>query len=107
MISTPHILAVDLGKFNSAFCWYEVSSKATTFRTVATSEAEFREALQRQPGVTVVVEACSPAEWVHDLAVSLGQTALVTSSDGPMSVSDIPVSVSDSPMSVGPPPSSE
>jgi hypothetical protein len=42
MISTPHILAVDLGKFNSVFCWYEVSTKATAFRTVATNDAEFR-----------------------------------------------------------------
>jgi transposase len=49
-----------------------VSTKSTTFRTVSTAEAEFREQFLRQPGVTVVVEACSPAGWVHDLGVSLG-----------------------------------
>ena len=36
-INTPHILAIDLGKFNSVFCWYEVSPQKTEFRTVTTS----------------------------------------------------------------------
>ena len=62
-------------------CWYEVSSKATIFRTVSTNENAMREALLRQPGVTVVVEACSPAYWVHDLAVSLGLAVLVANTN--------------------------
>ena len=81
MISTSTILAIDLGKFNSVLCWYDVSTKSTTFRTVPTSEVEFRQALLRQPDVTVVVEACSPAGWVHDLAVSLGLTVLVANTN--------------------------
>jgi transposase len=48
---------------------------------VATNDAEFREALQRQPDVTVVVEACSPAGWVHDLAASIGLTVLVANTN--------------------------
>jgi hypothetical protein len=71
------ILAIDLGKFNSVFCWYDPISKATEFRTVPTHEPEVREALLRQPNVTVVVEACSAAGWVHDIAVSLGLKVLV------------------------------
>ena len=75
------ILAIDLGKFNSVFCWYDPATKASTFRTVRTGEAEFREVLLRQPVVTVAVEACSPAGWVHDLAVSMGLTVLVANTN--------------------------
>ncbi len=31
------ILAIDLGKFNSVFCWYEPDSRSSTFRSVATT----------------------------------------------------------------------
>jgi len=55
-IDTLHILAIDIGKFNNVFCWYEVSWKRTEFRTVPTCPAKMR-----QLGVTVVIEACSPA----------------------------------------------
>ena len=42
-ITTPAVLAVDLGKFNSVFCWYDLATKATVFRTVP-STPEKREA---------------------------------------------------------------
>jgi len=45
------ILAIDLGKFNSVFCWYDPANKSATFRTVRAGEAEFREDLLRQPVV--------------------------------------------------------
>ena len=51
------ILAIDLGKFNSVFCWFDPNSKATEFRTVPTCDSQFRESLLRQPDVTVVIEA--------------------------------------------------
>jgi transposase len=75
------ILAIDLGKFNSVFCWYDPALKAFSFRTIPTSEANFREALLRQPDVTVVVEACSPAGWVYDLAVLLELKVLVANTN--------------------------
>ncbi len=75
------ILAIDLGKFNSVLCWYDVSSKKTEFRTVPTNDRAMREALLRQPGVTVIVEACSPAGWVHDLCVELGLAVLVANTN--------------------------
>jgi hypothetical protein len=37
MIPTNTILAVDLGKFKSVCCWYDLATKATTFRAIATS----------------------------------------------------------------------
>jgi len=46
------ILAIDLGQFNSVFCWYDPTAKSATFRTFRAGEAEFREVLLRQPVVT-------------------------------------------------------
>ncbi len=81
-VTTPSILAVDLGKFNSVFCWYDLASKATTYRTAPTTPEKIREALLRHPGVTVVVEACSPAGWVSDLCGELGLPVVVASTNG-------------------------
>ena len=81
MVSTPTILAIDLGKFNSVFCTFEVATKATAFRTVETTPANFRDAILRQPAVTVVIEACSPAGWVHDLCEELGVPILVANTN--------------------------
>ena len=82
MIATPLILAIDLGKFNSVFCVFDPATKATTFRTVPTNPEAIREALLRQPGVTAVMEACSPAGWVSDLCQSLRVPFLVASTNG-------------------------
>ncbi len=82
MITTPVILAIDLGKFNSVFCWFDPATKATAFRTVPTNPDAIREALLRQPGVTAVMEACSPAGWVTDLCQSLGVPFVVASTNG-------------------------
>jgi transposase len=81
-ITTPTILAIDLGKFNSVFCWYELANKATEFRTVATTPEKLREVLLRRPNVTVVIEACSPAGWVSDLCGELGLPVIVANTNG-------------------------
>ena len=81
-ITTQTILAIDLGKFNSVLCRYELATKATTFRTVPTTPEELREALLRHPEVTVVVEACSPAGWVSGLCGELELPAIVASTNG-------------------------
>lgn len=81
-ITTPTILAIDLGKFNSVLCWFEPATKATTFRTVPTTPEKLHEGLLRQPGVTVVVEACSPAGWVSDLCGELDVPVVVASTNG-------------------------
>src|SRR6266566_576389 len=76
------ILAIDLGKFNSVLCWYEPSTRSTTFRTVRTAIEELRQELTRQPVAQVVFEACSQAGWVHDLCEELGLSPLVASTTG-------------------------
>lgn len=65
------ILAGDLGKFNTVLCWYEPTTRASSFRTVKTTADEFRRELTRQPVGKVVFEACSHAGWVHDLCEEL------------------------------------
>jgi hypothetical protein len=73
------ILALDLGKFNTVLCWYEPDTRAACFRTVATTPDDLRRERLRQPGVTVVCEACSQAGWVDDLAGELGLAITATS----------------------------
>jgi transposase len=77
------ILAVDLGRFNSVLCWYEPATKEVTFRTAATAPADLRRELLRRPVARVVIEACSPAGWVHDLCGELGLRCDVASTAGP------------------------
>ena len=76
------ILAIDLGRFNSVLCWYEPASKAAAFRTAATTPADLRRELLRRPVARVVIEACSPAGWVHDLCGDLGLACAVANTNG-------------------------
>ena len=66
------ILAIDLGKYNSVFCWLDTASGEAAFRTAKTSPASLRTELTRQVVSRVVIEACTPAGWVHDLCSELG-----------------------------------
>ena len=65
------ILSIDLGKYKSILCWYEVKSRQAEYRSIATTPEVLRAELQRQPVTTVVIEACSQAGWVSDLCLSL------------------------------------
>jgi hypothetical protein len=77
------ILAIDLGKFNSVLCWYEPTTKNTTFRTIRTSAVELRKELTRHAVAQIVFEACSRTGWVqHDLCVELQLKPLVASTTG-------------------------
>jgi transposase len=77
------ILAIDLGRFNSVLLWYDSRTKAPTFRTTPTTPTDLRRELLRRPVVRVVVEACSPAGWVHDLCGALHLPCDVASTTGP------------------------
>jgi transposase len=81
MVSTSVILAIDLGKFKSVLCFYDVSSKKTSFRTLVSDPGEFRKIFKELKDTTVVIEACSPAGWVHDLAVEVGLPVLVANTN--------------------------
>ena len=76
------ILAIDLGKFNSVLCHFDADTREASFRTVKTTPAVLRAELLRQPVVSVVIEACSPAGWVHDLCGELKLPCLVANTSG-------------------------
>ena len=68
---TSIILAIDLGKFNSVLCHFDADTREASFRTVQTTPAVLRAELLRQPVVSVVIEACSPAGWVHEIRLTM------------------------------------
>jgi transposase len=66
------ILAIDLGKFKSVACTLEPTGGEHQFETITTSPSAMHDLLaQAAPGV-LVIEACSIAGWVFDLARTLG-----------------------------------
>jgi len=77
------ILAIDLGRFNSVLCWYEPVSQAAVFGVVASTPTPLRRELLRRPVGRVVIEAGSPAGWVHDLCGEVGLRCDVASTAGP------------------------
>ena len=59
-MTTPTILALDLGKFKSVACLYPRGGKATpTFLTLASSREGLAELLSRTAPAVVVLEACT------------------------------------------------
>jgi transposase len=79
--SATTILALDLGKFKSVGCVYEPESGTHRFETIATSPSAVHDLLIEIAPARLVIEACSIAGWVADLARTLGiylQVANVT-----------------------------
>jgi transposase len=70
--ATRTILALDLGKYKSVACRYEPGTGEVQFRTAPTDRTEFRRLIDRHRPTVVVIEACTPAGWVHDLCVERG-----------------------------------
>jgi len=74
-----HIIAIDLGKFNSMVCFYETSTKQHRFAKASTEKSYFRTLLTQHPVDLVVVEACGPSGWVNDLCLELKIPIIVCS----------------------------
>ena len=70
------ILAIDLGKFNSVFCWYDPDARAARVPHRRHHARRPPPRTHRQPVARVVFEACSQAGWVHDLCEQLGLPAM-------------------------------
>jgi transposase len=82
---TATILAIDLGKFNSVACILDPATSEHRFETIATSPSTVHDLLaeEMRGGLGVlVIEACSIAGWVFDLASSLGITVKVANANG-------------------------
>jgi transposase len=65
------ILAIDLGKFNSVFCWYNPDTKEAVYDKVQSRPGLFAEKIQSRPVSRVVIEAGALCGWVYDLCQSL------------------------------------
>ena len=66
------ILAIDLAKAKSLFCWYETDDQTHEFKTVPSTPAAFQEALLERKVERVVIEVCDMAGWIQDLCRTLG-----------------------------------
>jgi transposase len=65
------ILAIDLGKAKSLFCWYQTSDASHEFATVASTPTSFHEAITSRAVDRVVIEVCDMAGWVKDLCEAI------------------------------------
>jgi transposase len=65
------ILAIDLAKAKSLFCWYQVADGSCRWRTLASTPDAFEQALTEQKVDRVVIEVCDMAGWIQDLCQKL------------------------------------
>jgi transposase len=61
------ILAIDLGKFHSMFCWYDTRTQEHTFLKVPSVPSAFQRELEARKPDQVVIEAGAICGWVFDL----------------------------------------
>src|SRR6185295_3804709 len=66
------ILAIDLAKARSLFCWHDVTKNSHQMRTITSSPQAFHDALIEQKVDRVVIEVCDTAGWIKDLCDRLG-----------------------------------
>src|SRR3954471_22266795 len=76
------ILALDLGKFNSVLCVYEIATHDHRFVGAATTPQTIHDLLVAQQtddaaDTLLVIEACDVAGWVYDIATALGMNVAV------------------------------
>ena len=75
------ILALDLGKFKTMCCFFDTKTRKHEFLTAATERSYLTTVFKKHKVDLVVMEACGPSGWIHDLAVSLGLKTLVCSTN--------------------------
>ncbi|MEM9940404.1 MAG: hypothetical protein AAF939_02365 [Planctomycetota bacterium] len=74
-----NIIAIDLGKFNSMFCFYNTATNEYSTALAATDRGYFESVLKSHQPDSVVVEACGPIGWVSDLCGKLNLKIIVCS----------------------------
>lgn len=66
------ILAIDLAKAKSLFCWFDTADQSHQLKTVLSTPQAFHEALVERSAVDrVVIEVCDMAGWIKDLCETL------------------------------------
>lgn len=76
------ILAIDLGKFHSQACFYNVADGSHEFVKVASTPKAVHELLAQRPVDRVVIEVGAQAGWVVDLCRTLGIEVQVACAGG-------------------------
>ena len=66
------ILAIDLGKYNSMCCFYDTNTQKAEFQKAATTRRYLTTVFKMREVGLVVMEACGPSGWIHDLCQELG-----------------------------------
>ena len=74
-----NIIAIDLGKFNSMFCFHNSENQEFSTTTGLTDRGYFESVFTSQQPDLVVVEACGPSGWVSDLCGQLEIPVIVCS----------------------------
>ena len=75
------ILALDLGKFKTMCCYFNSQTRKAEFQVAATERDYLATVFKSRKVDLVVMEACGPSGWIHDLAVSQGLKVLVCSTN--------------------------
>ena len=76
------ILALDLGKFKTVACWYDVGSGQVRYQSTLSNRAELRELITAEAVDLVVFEACTLAGWVWELCQEIKVKAQVANTNG-------------------------
>ena len=76
------ILAIDLAKAKSLFCWYDNDGQTPVFKTIFSTPAAFEEALSERAVDRVVIEVCDMAGWISDLCKRLSIPIEVANANG-------------------------
>ena len=75
------ILALDLGKFNTMCCYFDTKTRKHQFINAVTERTYLTTVLKKHPCDLVVMEACGPSGWIHDLATDLRRKTIVCSTN--------------------------
>ena len=75
------ILALDLGKFNTMCCFYDSETREHSFLNAPTERSFLTTLFKTHQVDRVVMEACGPSGWIHDLAQSAGHVSFVCSTN--------------------------
>jgi len=75
------ILALDLGKYKTVGCEYEMFSGVHRFKTIATTPTALAQLVREVKPERVVIEVCNIAGWVCDLLRELGVAVQVANTN--------------------------
>src|SRR3954452_23185872 len=65
------ILAIDLAKVKSLFCWHDVVKGSQRWRNIPSTPQAFHDALTREKVERVIIEVCDMGGWIKDLCERL------------------------------------